>query len=360
MAYVYLVKNISTGYKYIGSKSGKSCDPRLFWITYFTSSNMVKILRKLYGDNDFIYKIVKIFDDDYSALEYERNLIKLSFSKNDYINLHPNFIGELSKEEFIYNKSVQTKLASEQGKLCFINKTGIFKFNEEEKIEICSKGGKKAAIINKKLNRAIFDPLIREKQHETLRSKQLSAYYNPNLRQEISSLGGKNGSLSKKYRDRNNISDEEFINKQSERGKKGGSENIGFKWYNDGDSSYKYTKEMQEELIFEDFLKQNIKYFSGRIVKSNKGSKCYNDDVRCFVYTIEDQDKLPFDEFLKQNPQYKIGRIVKKNIKNSNFIWYNDGINTFKYTKEMQENITFDEFLKQNQQYNKGCLFNKK
>lgn len=125
-------------------------------------------------------------------------------------------------------------------------------------------GGKVAAIRNKKLGAAIFDPEVRKKQHDTLKRKQVSAFYDPTLRYDISSKGGLNSLFSEKYRKRNNISEEEFKQQQSERGKIGGKGNKGFKWYNDGNKSYKYTLKMQNELSFDDFLKQNKQYKKGR------------------------------------------------------------------------------------------------
>ena len=54
------------------------------------------------------------------------------------------------------------------------------------------------------------------------------------------------------------------IEKQRERGKRGGVKNKGFIWYTDGVNSYKYTKKEQEELSFDQFLQQNKQYRKGR------------------------------------------------------------------------------------------------
>jgi hypothetical protein len=41
----------------------------------------------------------------------------------------------------------------------------------------------------------------------------------------------------------------------------------GFKWYNDGENSFKYTVKQQKIKSFDLFLKENEKYKKGRILK---------------------------------------------------------------------------------------------
>ena len=264
--YVYWIKNITTGYKYIGVKYGKrNTHPNLFWKTYFTSSNNVHKLIDLYGQDDFKIKILKTFDNKYDALTYENKLNRLAFRRVDYLNLHYNFIAEDETEEsFLFKEAKHKKIASIVGTLSHLNSTGIHKLSKEEKIAIASMGGKAAAIINKELGQAIFDPSVRERQHETLREKGVSAYYDPELRFDISSAGGANGLFSKSYRERNGISDDEFIKLQSARGKIGGVMNKGSRFYTDGVNTYKYMASDQERLSFDDFLKQNPTFRKGR------------------------------------------------------------------------------------------------
>jgi hypothetical protein len=99
--YVYLLKNKTTGMKYIGAKYAKNADPDTFWITYFTSSKRVKYLISAFGVNDFSYKIIKKFNTQSEAMQLESKLIKLALTKNDYLNLHCNFmVIELMKKCF--------------------------------------------------------------------------------------------------------------------------------------------------------------------------------------------------------------------------------------------------------------------
>jgi hypothetical protein len=272
MPYVYFLKNKTTGLKYIGVKYSKGCDSKLFWLTYFTSSKQVKQLIKLFGKEDFSFKILKEFENRCSALDYENKLLKIATKKDDYLNMHTNFHGSLTHEQIEENHKKQAISASITGLLCLKNKTGIFSLSKKERIKACSNGGINAARVNRLLNRAIFNKEIRSIQHKTLKLKKISAFYNPDTRKEISRKGGLNGRFSKKYFEKNNMPEEQRIEEQRKRGKIGGKKNSGFIWYNDGLKSYKYTKKQQKELNFNDFLKENPSFKKGRTSANKKNN----------------------------------------------------------------------------------------
>jgi hypothetical protein len=75
--YVYIIKNKSTGLKYIGAKYSKNSNPNNFWVNYFTSSKLIHKLIEFYGVNDFEFKIIKTFNSVFDTLQYERKLISL-------------------------------------------------------------------------------------------------------------------------------------------------------------------------------------------------------------------------------------------------------------------------------------------
>jgi len=313
--YVYFIKNKSTGLKYIGAKYSKTSDPKSFWVDYFTSSKHIKKLIDVFGVDDFTYKILKTFDSAYSTLKYENHLIRLAIHKDDYLNLHCNFIGEMSEEEYLNSKDKQKKIAKIYGDISYITKTGMFALSDDEKNKACSDGGRSAAIINKKLNRAIFNAEVREKQHKTLKSKGISAYYDVTLRSEICSKGGKNGYFSKKYYDKNGLSENERIEAQRRRGKKGGPKNKGFIWYNDGTNIYKYTTKQQKELTFDVFLDNNPQYIRGSI-STSKGKIWVNDGTKNYMIHKETFNKEEYSIGRLGNKDKYNGHKNKKNNKN--------------------------------------------
>jgi len=283
MPYVYLVKNKTTQLKYVGVKYQQRCIPELFWITYFTSSNAIKNLIKLYGKDDFIFKIIRVFDNQYDAIKFESQLLEIATKREDYLNMHMGYL-VLTEEQFEENTKQQRIRASIQGNLSYKNKTGLFRLTTEERSEISKRSGVIAGIANKKLGRAIFDPEVMKRQHKTLKEKQVSAYYDPKLRAAICLKGGQNGIFSKNYHEKNGLSEEERIEKQRERGRKGGPKNKGFKWYTDDIRSYKYTKSEQLNLSFEDFLKNNPRFRGGRDKNKtrNEGMIWVNDGAKNF------------------------------------------------------------------------------
>jgi len=132
------------------------------------------------------------------------------------------------------------------GQIVYEKQIGIFR-DDDERLEWASMGGSAA--------------------QETLKREQKSAFYDPELKREISSKGGKNGRFSKEYLKRQGIQNPEEVlrEEQSNRGKKGGKGNAGFIWMNDGIKSYKYTRKQQENKNFGDFVKENPLYKRGRI-----------------------------------------------------------------------------------------------
>ncbi len=63
---------------------------------------------------------------------------------------------------------------------------------------------------------------------------------------------------------------------QSELGKRGGPKNKGFKWYNNGEKSFKYTLKEQFKEDFYSFLKNNPQFSEGRIFKTTADTKWMN------------------------------------------------------------------------------------
>lgn len=73
--YTYLIGWSELDLWYYGVKFGKSADPALFWVNYFTSSKYVKSLRDEFGEPD-VREIRKTFESKESASEWERKVIR--------------------------------------------------------------------------------------------------------------------------------------------------------------------------------------------------------------------------------------------------------------------------------------------
>lgn len=86
--YTYLIKHIPTNTFYYGVRYSKDCDPKDFWVKYFTSSNKVKQLRKQYGDDSFIFEIRKEFDSVEKAIHWEERVLRRMKipHRNDFLN----------------------------------------------------------------------------------------------------------------------------------------------------------------------------------------------------------------------------------------------------------------------------------
>jgi putative ubiquitin-RnfH superfamily antitoxin RatB of RatAB toxin-antitoxin module len=263
--YVYFLKNKTTGLKYIGVRYSKNCHFTDFWKKYFTSSKLVKDLIYIYGTEDFEFKILKVFINAFDAIKYENSLLVLATKRKDYLNISLGFL--TNEKEFIINQEKMKIIRSLTGKLTFAKKLGFHKYTKEEKLEISKKGGLQSAINNLEKKTGIWSKESQIKTHKTLKEKQLSAYYDPLLKEKICLKGGLNGIFSKNYYEKNNLTEEDRINKQRERGKKGGPKNKGFFWYTDGIKSLKYTKKQQEIKSFDVFLSENTNFKKGRIIK---------------------------------------------------------------------------------------------
>ena len=95
--YVYLVINKTTGLAYYGSRTAENCNPREFWVTYFTSSKIIKKFIKKYGKDDFEFHIRKTFNTREEALKWELKVLKRLAVKS------PKFLNQRANSSAIHN-----------------------------------------------------------------------------------------------------------------------------------------------------------------------------------------------------------------------------------------------------------------
>ena len=84
--YCYLIGWSSLNVFYYGKRTAKDCHPSEFWVTYFTSSKVVKHYVDMYGSPD-IMQIRKIFTDVKSCSEWEIKVIRRIIKTKKFLNL---------------------------------------------------------------------------------------------------------------------------------------------------------------------------------------------------------------------------------------------------------------------------------
>ncbi len=88
--YTYLLKHIPTGKVYYGCRYAKKSNPKDFWITYFTSSKIIKNLITETGKDSFIFEIRKTFKDPFECRKWEAKVLQKIDARNhhSFINKH--------------------------------------------------------------------------------------------------------------------------------------------------------------------------------------------------------------------------------------------------------------------------------
>ncbi|UGO47114.1 putative endonuclease [Shigella phage ChubbyThor] len=85
--YVYRVVT-KDGKVYIGSRTAKKCDPKEFWVTYFTSSKIVQRMIKEFGDEYFSVDHLEVFSTVGEAYRVEQERIKALWGTPGLLNRH--------------------------------------------------------------------------------------------------------------------------------------------------------------------------------------------------------------------------------------------------------------------------------
>lgn len=85
--YTYLIGWKSLNLYYYGSRYSSKCDPKDLWVSYFTSSKAVKVVREQYGEPDIV-TVRKVFSCKEKALEYEHKVLRRLDVKSrpDFLN----------------------------------------------------------------------------------------------------------------------------------------------------------------------------------------------------------------------------------------------------------------------------------
>jgi hypothetical protein len=358
---VYQTTNLVNGKIYIGVHKTKNPND-----SYLGSNKILKSAIKKYGRKNFKKEILFMYQNEEEMWAKEKELVNEEFvQRNDTYNIGnggvgwtglgqhivENKIGILS-EDYLINKKPEVSRKTQQ-KLKIENK-GLYGFSSEERSQYGKKGamkckelnigifalsdeertqnGKKGSAKSKELGVGIF-ALTFEERSKT--SKKTIANIDPEERKRMCSKGGKIGArvgmerktgihglsveqrriIAKRGNDKQRELGVGFFDpkKASFLGKKGGilggPKNKGFRWYNDGISTYKYTKKEQEFLSFEDFLKQNPQFKENRLEREYKprpkqqGKKTLTNGTKNLM--LLEAEAI---SFLESNPDYRYGR----------------------------------------------------
>lgn len=132
--YTYLIGWSVHNKWYYGSRYGNNCHPSDLWVTYFTSSKVVKSFRKEFGEPDII-SARKIFSDVVSCKNFEDKVLKRIKSRHKtrwselMLNIRSDsFRGiDTSRVNYRYGKTnpIHALLSSEESRASFAEKISI-------------------------------------------------------------------------------------------------------------------------------------------------------------------------------------------------------------------------------------------
>lgn len=185
--YTYLIGWSNERVFYYGVRFAKGCHPDELWITYKTSSNIVKSFVKRFGDPDII-QIRKVFDHADLARNWENRVLKRinASSRNDFLNCTNNISIDSAtsraggKTSFIQRKGVfaidpirRSAISAKTATRQYESKSGLFGRDKESWVEHSSLGGKTASKINIKNGSGIFSEEYRNSNYAKQIKKRL-------------------------------------------------------------------------------------------------------------------------------------------------------------------------------------------
>jgi len=195
--YTYLLHHIPTNMFYYGVRYKEGCHPEDFWKNYFTSSNVVKSLRKEYGDDSFEFEIRKTFKDAKDSIEWEHKVLrrlKIRETNNVWLNKHDG-------RAVIFTEEVKSNISKTRTGQHVGEKNPMYGRKRPDTVEF----NKRPDIIEKRRQKALTNnPMKGTKWSEERKrkmSERMSGVNNPmhgKIRPEV-------GENNKKYKTKRNI-----------------------------------------------------------------------------------------------------------------------------------------------------------
>jgi hypothetical protein len=150
--YTYLIGWSSLDQWYYGVRFAKGCNPDDFWVTYFTSSNRVKNLRKNIGEPDVI-EIRRTFDSSNKARLWESKVLRRINAPNSKM-----WLNQTDNGSKFYHEGPRGSFTAEHKEKMAMAKRGKHITKEHHEKLLASRRGKKnspehtAAIVESRLN----------------------------------------------------------------------------------------------------------------------------------------------------------------------------------------------------------------
>jgi hypothetical protein len=85
MPYTYLIGWSKLNQYYYGCRYAIKCNPNDLWVTYFTSSKYVKMMREAHGEPDII-QVRSVFDDRELCVRHEARVLRRIVGRTNFIN----------------------------------------------------------------------------------------------------------------------------------------------------------------------------------------------------------------------------------------------------------------------------------
>src|ERR1019366_7528641 len=130
--YCYLLRCKPINMVYYGSKWANNCHPDTFWIDYFTSSDLITLLRTIFGDDAFEFEIRKTFKTGKKCSQWEEKVLKkMKVLQNQHI-----WLNRTNNTAWLYNEHPN------KGKIWITNGVDDKFISLKEQVPIGYKNGK--------------------------------------------------------------------------------------------------------------------------------------------------------------------------------------------------------------------------
>lgn len=129
--YTYTIKFLPTGQMYHGSRTAEGCHPSELWVTYFTSSNIVKDLIKKYGEDSFTIIDIEEHPNNDAYDKETKFLVENNCSESDeWLNMSNNEFSKCHSSELVKSRMLYKYGVEHNMQLPFVREK-ISKANKE-------------------------------------------------------------------------------------------------------------------------------------------------------------------------------------------------------------------------------------